>query len=126
LPFIEALRAHIRGGNPDLLRAELGSGAAYVARIVSEITERLGVTPPAPGNPDEDRWRLLRAVADFLRQIAIEQPLLLVLEDLHDADRGTLDLLLFVARNLKGSRLLAMGTYRDIEVGWQIAFSLAD
>jgi DNA-binding CsgD family transcriptional regulator len=116
LPFIEALRAHIRVRDPDLLRAELGSGAAYVARIVPETTERLGVTPPEPGNPDEDRWRLLGAVADFLRQIAIEQPLLLVLEDLHDADRGTLDLLLFVARNLKGSRLLLMGTYRDVEV----------
>ena len=33
------------------------------------------------------------------------QPLLLVLEDLHDADRGTLDLLLHLARTLHGARL---------------------
>ena len=59
---------------------------------------------------------MLAAVTDFVRQIAVGQPLLLVLEDLHDADRGTLDLLLFVARNLKGSRLLVVGTYRDVEV----------
>jgi DNA-binding CsgD family transcriptional regulator len=39
-----------------------------------------------------------------------------VLEDLHDADRGTLDLLLYVARNLHGSRILVVGTYRDVEV----------
>jgi DNA-binding CsgD family transcriptional regulator len=39
-----------------------------------------------------------------------------VLEDLHDADRGTLDLLLFLARNLQGARLLVLGTYRDVEV----------
>ena len=116
LPFIEALRAHIRVRDLDVLRAELGSGAPYVARIVSEAGERLGVAPPTPGNPDEDRWRLLGAVTDFLRQIAVGQPLLLVLEDLHDADRGTLDLLLFVARNLQGSRLLVVGTYRDVEV----------
>ena len=43
-------------------------------------------------------------------------PLLLVLEDLQDADRGTLDLLLYLARNLHGSRLLVLGTYRDVEV----------
>jgi predicted ATPase len=40
----------------------------------------------------------------------------LILEDLHDADRGTLDLLLSLARGLPGSRLLVVGTYRDVEV----------
>ena len=41
---------------------------------------------------------------------------MLVLEDLHWADRGTLDMLLHVARNLQGVRLLVVGTYRDVEV----------
>jgi hypothetical protein len=36
--------------------------------------------------------------------------LLLVLEDLHDADHGTLDMLLYVARNLHGAPILALGT----------------
>jgi predicted ATPase len=39
-----------------------------------------------------------------------------VLEDLHDADRGTLDLLVYVARHLAGTPLLVVGTYRDVEV----------
>ena len=39
-----------------------------------------------------------------------------MLEDLHWADRGTLDLLLHLARNLQGARLLIVGTYRDVEV----------
>jgi predicted ATPase len=39
-----------------------------------------------------------------------------VLEGLHDADRGTLDLLLYLARNLHGSWLLVVGTYRDVAV----------
>jgi len=42
--------------------------------------------------------------------------LLIVLEDLHWADRGTLDLLVHLARNFAGSRLLIIGTYRDVEV----------
>ena len=41
---------------------------------------------------------------------------LLVLEDLHDADRDTLDLLLHLARTLADARLLVVGTYRDVEV----------
>ena len=47
----------------------------------------------AAGDPGEDRYRLLNAVGGFLRNAAAVQPLVLVLEDLHDADRGTLDLL---------------------------------
>ncbi len=42
--------------------------------------------------------------------------MVILLEDLHDADRGTIDLLLHLARNLAGARLLIIGTYRDVEV----------
>ena len=38
------------------------------------------------------------------------------MEDLHDADRDTLDMLTHVSRNLTGSRVLILGTYRDVEV----------
>src|SRR5262249_19132418 len=69
-----------------------------------------------PGDPEEDRWRLLQAATDVLHRAAAQQPLLVVLEDLHDADRGTLDLLLYLARNLHGARLLLVATYRDVEV----------
>jgi predicted ATPase len=74
------------------------------------------LSPPPPGDPEEDRWRLLQAATDLLRSVAARQPLLVVLEDLHDADRGTLDLLLYLARNLHGARILVVGTYRDVEV----------
>ena len=96
-----------------MLREELDVGAAQVARIVPEIRDFLHVDLSPPGDPEEERYRLLQAVADFLRNAAAAQPLLVVLEDLHDADRGTLDLLHHVARNLSDARLLLVGTYRD-------------
>jgi tetratricopeptide (TPR) repeat protein len=67
-------------------------------------------------DPEDDRWRLLQSVTTFLRNAASVQPLVIVLEDLHWADRGTLDLLQHVARNLQGARLVVVGTYRDVEV----------
>jgi tetratricopeptide (TPR) repeat protein len=42
--------------------------------------------------------------------------MLVVLEDLHDADKGTLEMLTHVSRSLAGARLLIVGTYRDVEV----------
>jgi predicted ATPase len=94
----------------------LGSSAADLARIVPMLRERLRVFPQPPGDPEEDRWRLLQAATDLLRNASTKQPLLVVLEDLHDADRGTLDLLLYLARNLRGARILVVATYRDVEV----------
>ena len=71
---------------------------------------------PAGIDVDEERWRLLQAVASVLRCAAAVQPILLVLEDLHWADKGTLDLLLEICRDLAGTHLLLVGTYRDMEV----------
>jgi len=116
LAFVEAMRTYVLAREPDGLKQDLGSGAAEVARIVSEIRDRVQVELRPAGDPEDDRWRLLQAVAGFLRNATTVQPMLLVLEDLHWADRGTLDLLLHLARNLEGTRLLIAGTYRDVEV----------
>jgi tetratricopeptide (TPR) repeat protein len=116
LAFVEALRAYAQTRDVNQLRKELGSGAPDVARIVSEIRERLRIQPRPKGDPGEERYRLLQAVSDFLGSAAAAKPLLMVLEDLHSADGGTLEMLEHVARNLGDKRLLLVGTYRDIEV----------
>ena len=74
------------------------------------------VEPGPSFDPDQARYRLLQAVVSFLRNASTVRPLLIMLEDLHDADSGTLDMLSHVARNLSDSRLLIVGTYRDVEV----------
>ena len=102
LPFVEALRSYVLEREPEALARELGTGAADVARIVSEIRDKvpdLGSggarhAAPASGDPEDERWRLYQAVTGFLRNASAVQPLLVVLEDLHWADRGTLDYLL--------------------------------
>ncbi len=116
LAFVEAMRSYVLLREPDGLKSDLGTGAADVARIVSEVRDRVGVELRPAGDPEDDRYRLLQAVSGFLRNASTVQPILIVLEDLHWADRGTLDLLLHVARNLQGARLLVVGTYRDVEV----------
>jgi predicted ATPase len=74
------------------------------------------VEPREAQNPEEDRYRLMQAVASFLSNAAKVKPMLIILEDLHDADKGTLEMLSYVSRNLTGKRLLIIGTYRDVEV----------
>jgi hypothetical protein len=116
LAFVEALRSYVLSREPKDLKEELGSGAADVARIISEIRERLKIKLRTQKDPEEERYRLLQAVTGFLSNAAAVQPMLVVLEDLHDADKGTLEMLTHLSRNLAGGRLLIVGTYRDVEV----------
>jgi len=116
LAFVEALRTYAQNRDVSELKKELGTGATDVARIVSEVRERLKVQPKPKENPEEERYRLMQAITDFLGNVAKSQPLLIVLEDLHSADKGTLEMLEHVARNLADKRLLLVGTYRDVEV----------
>ena len=116
LAFVEALRSYVLSREAKDLREELGSGAADVARIISEIRERLKIKLRPQKDPEEERYRLLQAVTGFLSNAANVQPMMVVLEDLHDADKGTLEMLTHVSRNLTGARLLMVGTYRDVEV----------
>ncbi len=62
------------------------------------------------------RFRLFDAVATLLKQFARSVPLLIILDDLHEADHGSLELLKFVARGLTDSRIVIVGTHRDAEV----------
>jgi eukaryotic-like serine/threonine-protein kinase len=116
LAFVEALRSYVLAREVKDLQKELGTGAADVARIVSEVRERLKIKLRPPKDPEEERYRLLQSVTGFLTNAAGVQPLLLVLEDLHDADKGTLEMLTHISRHLAGARLLIVGTYRDVEV----------
>ncbi len=62
------------------------------------------------------RGRMLREMAETLEAFAAEQPLVLVLEDLHWSDASTLELLSVVARRSESARLLLIGTYRPVDV----------
>ncbi|CAN5641323.1 AAA family ATPase [soil metagenome] len=52
----------------------------------------------------------------FFQQAASTRPAVLLLEDLHWADAGSLELLRFLARSVSSHRILLLATYRDDEI----------
>ena len=74
----------------------------------------LGPLPPL--EPQQARFRLFDSINAFLKRASQSRPLVLVMDNLHWADRPSLQLLEFVARELASSRLLLLGTYRDVEL----------
>jgi predicted ATPase/DNA-binding CsgD family transcriptional regulator len=117
-PWVEIIRAYAQERAADQLLAEMGAGATDIAGIVPEVRERLpGLAAPPPlESPEQARFRLFDSVTSFLSTAARVQPLVLILDNLHWADKPSLLLLEFLARELEKSRLLVVGTYRDVEL----------
>ncbi len=128
-PWAQVIRTYAYQCEPDLLRSEMGPGAVDIADVVPGIRERLpGLALPPPGSPEQLRFRLFDSVAGFLREAGNRRPMAVVLDDLHWADRPSLLLLRFLARELRDMHLLIVGTYRDVKVHRHHPFSdvLAD
>jgi len=110
-PWIEALRpfATLTARASDAERARI----APLAHLLPELE---GCEEPKPAaDPAQHRFRLFEAVAAFLALVARERPLVILLDDVHVADVGSLSLLHFVARQTHGSRVVVVATYRDVE-----------
>jgi tetratricopeptide (TPR) repeat protein len=114
-PFIQVLREVIRGPAGAALLTGLGARAQLLAPLLPELpVDRADHAQPDP-DPVQARFRLFEATVSLLRAAAEQTPLFLVLDDLHAADPSSLALLHFLARNLRGLRVLIVGAYRDEE-----------
>ena len=115
-PWVQAIRAYVRSRNPEELVPELGSGASDIAQVVSDVRSRLPDLPePLPLDPEQTRFRLFDSVTTFLRNASSARPLAIFLEDIHLADKPSLLLFEFLARELKTARILVLATHRDAE-----------
>src|SRR6266508_186702 len=112
-PIMEVLR---------VLLAELGPGG--VRELAGPSWPELAWLLPALGKPQTAgppsqaaQARLFEVLLGLLGRLGEQAPLVLVLEDLHWADRSTRDLLAFLVRNLRREQVLLVASYRSDEPG---------
>jgi eukaryotic-like serine/threonine-protein kinase len=79
--------------------------------------------PPEISDPEVAQFKLFDAYAQYLRAIAAQAPLVIALDDLHWADKPTLQLLQHIARELSRMRVLIVANYRDTDITRQSALS---
>ncbi|MCH8814974.1 MAG: protein kinase [Chloroflexi bacterium] len=116
-PFVEAFREYARERPDDELREELGRGAPEMMQLVSEIQQRFPDIVEAPRLEGEaERIRLFESVTTFVRNATEARPVVLFLDDIHWADKPSLLLMQYLARNITRDRLMMVGTYRDVEL----------
>ncbi|SCK35845.1 regulatory protein, luxR family [Streptomyces sp. WMMB 714] len=118
-PFATALRSlHRSLGDAELASAACGR-QAELARLLPDLA-------PPPGTPEaaqaeawdeeDGRARLFELTAQLLERLATGRTVVLVLEDLHWADRSTRELLGYLYRSVQTSRLLVLASYRADDI----------
>ena len=113
LPWVDVLRSLILDQRRD--RERHSALPPEIAQLIPELSAET-VPPRIPSDPAQARFRLFDAIATLLKKVASSAPLLIVLDDLHEADHSSLELFKFVARGLTDSRIVIVGTHRDAEV----------
>ncbi|WP_185909142.1 AAA family ATPase [Streptomyces sp. WAC01280] len=106
--FVDALDGRLAGCGAEE-RSRVGAEHAGLATLLPS----LGGGPDAAASPEEERARLFRAVAGFLTDLAAARPVLVVLDDLHAADPGSLSLLHHLVRTTQARRWRFIATCRD-------------
>jgi DNA-binding CsgD family transcriptional regulator/tetratricopeptide (TPR) repeat protein len=116
-PWLLALRSCVQQSDDESLLADLGSGAADVADIVPELRERIALdhSRTASGSVAA-RYQLFDSVTRFLHRTAARQPLVLLFDNLHAADRSSLALLEYYCQQIAGTSVLVVAAYRESEL----------
>ncbi len=116
-PFVEALDFLLEHCPDDALEERLGPLPGELARLRPAIADRLPDVPtPTDSDPETERLRLFDAFDGWLTALATTGPVVFVLDDLHWADRPTLQLLKHLLRSASTAPLLLVGTYRDTDL----------
>lgn len=102
------------------LFAKIATRVATNTKLASKLAERIGksdktATSLVPST-NLDQEKIFQQYSEVLQALSREHTLVLMLDDLQWADGASLNLLFYLARQLKEGRVLLLGTYRPDDV----------
>ena len=128
-PWVQALGYLVKEAPRPVVDAHVERFGGDLARLVPGLGDRLSeLRAPRQSDPETERYLLYAAAAGLLEGASEQEPVVLVLDDLHWADAPTLSLLRHVVAAGSSMRVLVIGTYRDSDLSREhpLAALLAD
>jgi serine/threonine protein kinase/tetratricopeptide (TPR) repeat protein len=90
---------------------------ADLISLTPELRPNYPDLPEIPAlDPDSEQRRLFESMVALLSSLSEQSPILLILEDVHWADSGSLAMLRHLARRTKGQSIMLVATYREVEL----------
>ncbi|MEA2146707.1 MAG: hypothetical protein QOG59_2294 [Solirubrobacteraceae bacterium] len=111
-PLLGALRPLVRERHEVLFELAPGS-RAQLAALLPGLDD--GAARPERDDPSA-QVRLFEALLELLERLSARGPVVLILEDMHWADRSTRAFVAYLARGLREERVLALLSYRSDEL----------
>ncbi len=138
-PWIEAINDYVRKTDAQTLTTLCQGRAVEITSLIPSLATIIGKSPrnmglkewvggpktsfpgPAAGPSgtiaeDAGRLALFEGVTQFFVNLSKKKPVVLVLEDLQQADNATIILLRYLTRHIFEHRLLIVGTFREEEL----------
>ena len=110
----------IPGENIDQkMKVVLGSDTQLAGTVVKLINEyKAMLDGVSPGNTaGSDSSNTVYILTSFLTKAALNTPIVIFFDDIHWADRQTVDLIGFLAHRVKDTPIVVINTYRPEEIG---------
>ena len=114
-PWAEVLTHLVAHAPDDVLAAHVDARGNELARLAPDLAGRAG-GPSSSSDAESERYLLFAAVVDLLARVSALAPVVLVLDDLHWADRPTIQLLRHVVSADAPLRLFVIGTFRESDI----------
>ncbi len=116
-PWVEGLAHLVAHATDEMLSAHVEARGCDLARLLPGLARRVAVAPDARSDdPETARYLLYGSVIDLLARASEDAPVVVVLDDLHWADRTTVQLLRHVAAADEDLRVVLVGTFRDSDI----------
>ncbi|HYD47013.1 MAG TPA: AAA family ATPase [Terriglobales bacterium] len=116
-PWVQILGACIAAPGGDLRRTQLAAYGGELARVLPAF--RGSSAPPSLAADDaaQARVRLLQAMTDAIARLAVETPMLMILDDAQWADADSIRVLRQLTRTIRQTRLLLLVADRTPPAG---------
>ena len=112
-PLMDALRFRIAKGEGEAVARMLGPLRAVLAPLFPQLEGSADASEPSPDRSHDRPFELIFRV---LERLASDDPMLLILEDVHWADQTSLELLHHLAHRATSFKMLLVATYRSDEL----------
>jgi class 3 adenylate cyclase len=116
-PLAQALGHLVVHGEEALLKEHVEENGGALISLVPALAKRIPEIPTSRNaDPESERVRLFRAAVSLLAAGSSDRGGLLVIDDLHWADKASLLLLKHICVSTQLPKLMVLGTYRDSEL----------
>jgi DNA-binding CsgD family transcriptional regulator len=126
-PLLDLFRNFFTTHSREEIAHAIGPSALQLVKLFPELSIHLASqTSPSSSDAQQEQQRLFQALAQTITRLTQNQPLIMVIEDLHWSDSASLEFLTLLARRITAHPILLVLTYRDDETTPELTHFLAE